>query len=107
MKSAPRDDLRPGARKPGADVYTVRILYRDREAPGTLMGVVEEAGVAGQRGFVGKTELWRILDSSGRVSGGGGRRPSVRGADSPPNAVLELIRRLREEQSAPDPGDAR
>lgn len=43
MKGASREGRGPGARPPGTDVFTVRILYRDKETPGRFMGVVEEA----------------------------------------------------------------
>ncbi len=41
--------------------YTIRILYRSKEDPAKLVGLVEEAWVAERRGFVGMAGLWRIL----------------------------------------------
>jgi hypothetical protein len=43
--------------------YIVRIYRRDRRAR-RLVGVVEEAGVEGQRAFTSPDELWRILTGS-------------------------------------------
>lgn len=106
MMGASHEGRGRAARPPGTDVFTVRILYRDKESPGRFMGVVEQEAVVGQRGFVNKAELWRILDSAGRAPGSRGKRSSACGAGHPPSAVLDLIRHLREEEAATNPGEA-
>jgi hypothetical protein len=42
----------------------VRICRLEKENPFKLVGVVEEVGVKGRKGFIDYDELWEILKSS-------------------------------------------
>lgn len=44
------------------DTYIIRIYRHDPEEPRKLVGVVEEAGVDGKKGFTSLEELWGILN---------------------------------------------
>ena len=77
--------------------YTVRILYRNEDDPAKLVGVVEEEGIDGRKGFTGIRGLWRILASaeSGkdrRVQGFPREAGRIR-----PETVVDLFSVLREE----------
>jgi len=43
--------------------YIVRIYRLERDQPLSLVGVVEEVGVKGRKGFTNYDELWGILKS--------------------------------------------
>jgi hypothetical protein len=77
--------------------YIIHILYRDRNNPGKLLGVVEEPGDKVKRGFVSMDGLWRILRTP--VSGPGRRQDASfgEGRDGSREELLDLFRRLREE----------
>jgi len=44
--------------------YTIRILYRNRNNPEKLVGVVEGTGDTITRGFVSMSGLWKILNAT-------------------------------------------
>ena len=48
-------------RKECVKTYILRIYRSEDENPFTLVGVVEEVGVAGRKTFTNYEELWRIL----------------------------------------------
>lgn len=45
-----------------ADNYIVRIYRYKKNKPASLVGLVEEVGVEGKRGFTSLEELWEILN---------------------------------------------
>lgn len=49
--------------------YTIRILYRDTENPGKIVGVVEADGAAGKKGFVDVYGLLQIMNEMVGVTG--------------------------------------
>jgi hypothetical protein len=77
--------------------YTIRILYRNRENPAKLVGLLEEEGIAEKRGFVSMEGLWRILNTmdSGKGRGRSGS-PRESGRTCAENMV-DLVSLLREE----------
>jgi len=44
--------------------YIVRVYRFEKNKPGGLVGVVEEAGIKGKKAFTNLSELWDILSSS-------------------------------------------
>ncbi len=44
------------------DTYIIRIYRQDPDEPRKLVGLVEEAGAEGKRGFTSLEELWGILN---------------------------------------------
>jgi hypothetical protein len=46
------------------DNYIVRIYRRDKTDNRVLVGLVEEVGVDGRRGFTNLNELWEILNGA-------------------------------------------
>jgi hypothetical protein len=44
------------------DTYIIRIYRQNPDEPRKLVGLVEEAGVEGKRGFASQEELWGILN---------------------------------------------
>jgi len=47
--------------------YIVRIYRFEKNKPGSLVGVVEEAGIKGKKAFMGLNEFWEIISSSKSV----------------------------------------
>lgn len=43
------------------DSFIVRIYRKERNSPYKLVGIVEEVGVSGKKGFTDFDELWEIL----------------------------------------------
>lgn len=77
--------------------YIIRILYRDTNNPGKLVGVVEEPGDTVKRGFVSMDGLWRILKTPNAVSGRRKAASYGEGRGSSREDLLDLFRSLREE----------
>jgi hypothetical protein len=75
--------------------YTIRILYRNRENPRKIVGVVEEEGGSATRGFVRMEGLWRILESPDPESGRGEAVSS--GERGYRSQLIDLFRSLRED----------
>ena len=50
--------------KPVLANYIVRIYRFEKNKPSSLVGVVEEAGIKGNKAFTNLNELWDILSSS-------------------------------------------
>ena len=76
--------------------FTIRILYRNREAPEKFVGVVEGTGDTVARGFVNMEGLWRILNAPGP---GAGREKAVPSRDRGQRSreeLIDLFRSLRE-----------
>jgi hypothetical protein len=48
------------------DTYIIRIYRQNANEPRMLVGLVEEAGVEGKRGFTSQEELWGILNPDTR-----------------------------------------
>jgi hypothetical protein len=46
--------------------YIVRVYRHDKDNPRELVGLVEEVGKEGRRGFTNLDELWGILNSPDR-----------------------------------------
>lgn len=42
--------------------YIVRIYRCDKKKPRSIIGIVEEVGVAGKQAFTNIDELWKILN---------------------------------------------
>jgi hypothetical protein len=77
--------------------YIIRILYRDSNNPGKLVGMVEEPGATVKRGFVSMDGLWRILKTPNPESGRKKAASSGEEWDSSREDLLDLFRSLREE----------
>lgn len=58
------------------DTYIIRIYRRDKKTDRLLVGVVEEAGTSGKRGFTSFDELREIIEKPAktRADAGEGRR---------------------------------
>ena len=78
--------------------YTIRILYRDRENPEKIVGVVEGDGGGGRRGFVGKEGLWRILRFPDREVSPGQNISPRPGEDRGSGYVKEIFQIMSEER---------
>lgn len=77
--------------------YSIRIVYRNRENPAKLVGLVEGEGIAERRGFVGMEGLWRILSTTD--SGTDRERGGIpeEGSRSRAGTLADLFSVLREE----------
>lgn len=77
--------------------YTIRILYRNKESPEKLVGIVEGTGGTVTRGFVSMEGLWRILNSPGSGSGREKAGSSGEVGHSSRGELIDLFRSLRDE----------
>lgn len=76
------------------DTYIIRIYRRDNKTDRLLVGVVEEAGASGKRGFTSFDELREILEDPNKTGGGAGGGRQMTDRDGNGTAVTPRSRPL-------------
>ncbi len=61
--------------------YIVHIYRSEEDNPRKLVGLVEEVGKDGKRGFTNLDELWGILNPAGKDAAPGKERESGKGRE--------------------------